>query len=259
MRELRELTAERGVALIFDEVITGFRIALGGAQAHFGVKADLATYGKILGGGLPIGGIAGSRKYMDALDGGAWRFGDDSTPEVGVTYFAGTFVRHPLALAASKAALSLLKERGDAMLDAINARTAGLVERLNAHFTAVDAPLRLSSFSSVFRLACDVPEPMPTLFAYYLRYHGIHAFHGRTYFLTIAHTDADVAAIEEAFKRAASDMSASGLFPPQRQPVAALHTDEPPVPGARLGRDRDGKPAWFAPDADRPGQYKRVG
>ncbi|MCA9529981.1 MAG: amino acid adenylation domain-containing protein [Myxococcales bacterium] len=259
LRELRELTAERGVALIFDEVITGFRIALGGAQAHFGVKADLATYGKILGGGLPIGGIAGSRKYMDALDGGAWRFGDDSTPEVGVTYFAGTFVRHPLALAASKAALSLLKERGDAMLDAINARTAGLVERLNAHFTAVDAPLRLSSFSSVFRLACDVPEPMPTLFAYYLRYHGIHAFHGRTYFLTIAHTDADVAAIEEAFKRAASDMSASGLFPPQRQPVAALHTDEPPVPGARLGRDRDGKPAWFAPDADRPGQYKRVG
>ena len=64
----------------------------------FGVRADLATYGKVLGGGLPIGILAGEARFLDALDGGAWRFGDESGPEVGVTFFAGTFVRHPLAL-----------------------------------------------------------------------------------------------------------------------------------------------------------------
>ena len=72
-----------------------------------GVAAS-ATYGKILGGGLPIGAIAGKRAFMDALDGGMWQYGDASVPEVGVTYFAGTFVRHPLALAAAKAALEFV-------------------------------------------------------------------------------------------------------------------------------------------------------
>ena len=84
----------------------------GGAQALFGVKADLATYGKVIGGGFPIGVIAGKREYMDALDGGFWQYGDDSVPTVGVTYFAGTFVRHPLALAAAKAVLEHLKAKG---------------------------------------------------------------------------------------------------------------------------------------------------
>jgi glutamate-1-semialdehyde aminotransferase len=65
-------------------------------------KADLATYGKVIGGGFPVGVVAGKREFMDALDGGAWQYGDDSIPGVGVTYFAGTFVRHPLALAAGQ-------------------------------------------------------------------------------------------------------------------------------------------------------------
>ena len=91
-----------GTLLIFDEVITGFRSHPGGAQALFGIRADLATYGKVVGGGFPIGVIAGKREYMDALDGGGWQYGDDSMPTVGVTYFAGTFVRHPLALAAAQ-------------------------------------------------------------------------------------------------------------------------------------------------------------
>ena len=114
LQQLRDFTEEAGIALIFDEIVTGFRIHPGGAQAHFGIKADIATYGKIVGGGLPIGVIAGKSQYMDALDGGFWQFGDDSVPEVGVTYFAGTFVRHPLALAAAKAVLQHLKQSGPA-------------------------------------------------------------------------------------------------------------------------------------------------
>ena len=105
LKELRRLTAASGTALIFDEVVTGFRVAPGGAQAFFDVRADLATYGKVVGGGLPIGVVAGRREYMDALDGGGWSFGDASFPDVGVTFFAGTFVRHPLALAAAVAVL----------------------------------------------------------------------------------------------------------------------------------------------------------
>src|SRR5690606_15615602 len=110
LKELREITTESGSALIFDEVITGFRMHPQGAQGLFGIKADIATYGKVIGGGLPIGAIAGSSEFMDALDGGYWEFGNDSVPEAGVTYFAGTFVRHPLALASAKASLEYIKQ-----------------------------------------------------------------------------------------------------------------------------------------------------
>ena len=97
---------------MFDEVVTGFRCHPRGAQAVFGIDADLVTYGKVMGGGMPIGALAGRKKYMDALDGGAWQYGDDSGPEASVTFFAGTFVRHPLVLAAARAVLTELKARG---------------------------------------------------------------------------------------------------------------------------------------------------
>ena len=106
LQELRAITQSSGSALIFDELVTGFRLHPGGAQALFGVRADLATYGKVLGGGMPIGVLTGSPKFMDTLDGGFWQYGDASVPEAAVTVFAGTFVRHPLALAAAHAVLN---------------------------------------------------------------------------------------------------------------------------------------------------------
>ena len=112
LQDLWKIADESGCALIIDEVVTGFRTCPGGAQEHFGVKADIATYGKVLGGGMNIGVIAGKSRFMDALDGGQWNYGDASIPEVGVTYFAGTFVRHPPALVAAKAVLEHLKVKG---------------------------------------------------------------------------------------------------------------------------------------------------
>ncbi|HEX6065841.1 MAG TPA: aminotransferase class III-fold pyridoxal phosphate-dependent enzyme, partial [Longimicrobiales bacterium] len=85
--ELRRITQETETPLIFDEVVTGFRTHPGGAQALFGIRADIATYGKVIGGGLPIGVVAGRALYLDALDGGAWRYGDQSSPEAGMTFF----------------------------------------------------------------------------------------------------------------------------------------------------------------------------
>jgi glutamate-1-semialdehyde aminotransferase len=122
VRSLREIADQSGCALIFDEVVTGFRLGTGGAQAFYGVKADIATYGKIIGGGLPLAVIAGSSRWLDALDGGHWQFGDASYPEAGVTYFAGTFVRHPLALAAARATLLHIKDQGPALYTNLNTR-----------------------------------------------------------------------------------------------------------------------------------------
>jgi glutamate-1-semialdehyde aminotransferase len=112
LKELRAMTTAANVLLIFDEMITGFRVHPGGAQAHFGVRADIATYGKVVGGGMPIGVVAGMAKFMDTLDGGPWQYGDDSYPEVATTYYAGTFCKHPLSMAAALALLQELERQG---------------------------------------------------------------------------------------------------------------------------------------------------
>ena len=80
MREIRAITEQTGSAMILDEVVTGFRLAPGGAQEFYGIRADMCTYGKVIGGGHPIGVLSGKHEYLDALDGGAWQFGDSVWP-----------------------------------------------------------------------------------------------------------------------------------------------------------------------------------
>jgi glutamate-1-semialdehyde aminotransferase/acyl carrier protein len=101
LHELRRMTSEANTALIFDEVITGFRLHPGGAQALFDVQADLVTYGKAVGAGVPIGLLAGKASYMSTIDGGLWNYGDNSYPQVETTFFAGTYFKHPLVMAAA--------------------------------------------------------------------------------------------------------------------------------------------------------------
>ncbi|MEO0013431.1 MAG: hypothetical protein RLZZ535_1820, partial [Cyanobacteriota bacterium] len=95
LHQLRQLTQKTGITLIFDEMVTGFRLHQGGAQAWFGVEADIAAYGKVVGGGMPIGIIAGKKAYLDRIDGGMWNYGDASSPQVEETFFAGTHCKHP--------------------------------------------------------------------------------------------------------------------------------------------------------------------
>jgi glutamate-1-semialdehyde aminotransferase len=140
LQEVRKITSDNGCLLIFDEVITGFRTLPGGAQQYFDVKADIGTYGKVVGGGMPIGVIAGKKEYMDALDGGFWQYGDGSVPEIGVTYFAGTFVRHPFALAAAKAVLLHMKEKGQALQEHLNGNTAWLAKEVNDFAASLNIP-----------------------------------------------------------------------------------------------------------------------
>lgn len=213
LRELRSLTQESGSVLIFDEVVTGFRAHPRGIQGLFGIEADLACYGKVVGGGFPIGVIAGKRPFMDALDGGHWEYGDDSTPTVGVTYFAGTFVRHPLALAAAKASLRRLRDAGPELQEGLNRRTADMVAAVNAAMRELGAPFKLATFASLWRNVFTEDLPYGDLLYVMLRDRGIHILDNFPCFLTTAHTDEDIARIVAAYREAAAEMIESGFFP----------------------------------------------
>ncbi len=271
LKELRKISREAGCLLIFDEVITGFRYSPGGVQSAFGIQADLGTYGKVVGGGMPIGMIAGARPYMDALDGGFWSFGDSSIPEVGVTYFAGTFVRHPLAIAAAHATLTFLKEQGPSLQAGINQRADHLCQELNGIFQRYGTPYDYCNFGSLMKLKTkDESLPYQELLGCWLRSKGIHIIDGFPTFLTAAHQDEHIEKIIHAFKSSIEEMGAGGLLDKDGKGLATVTAaqqyfadqglkDKPKVKGARLGRDSDGNPAWFVEDEQHPGQYLMIG
>jgi amino acid adenylation domain-containing protein/non-ribosomal peptide synthase protein (TIGR01720 family) len=207
LRQLRVWTERAGIALIFDEVLLGFRIALGGAQAWAGVTADLVTYGKIIGGGLPIGVVAGRRSFMDRLDGGAWALGN-AGPSGPTIFFAGTFNKNPLTMAAAVAVLEELEREGPSLQDGLNRRTAALAQRLNAALAARTGAMRVDSASSLFRFI-----GAPDVFYYNLLDQGLYVWEGRTCFLSTRHTDADLDRIVAAVTASADALVADGLLP----------------------------------------------
>lgn len=207
LQRLRELTHSTGAALIFDEVLLGFRVALGGAQAWAGVQADLVTYGKIVGGGLPIGVVAGKAHYLDALDGGAWSLDGDDAPRGERTFFAGTFNKNPLAMAVANAVLEHLEEAGPGLQQALNQRTHDFITRLNAVLDEEESGILVHGFSSLFRFvgASD-------LFYNNMIQNGVYVWEGRTCFLSTAHSDADLLHIENAVRDSVRGMRACGML-----------------------------------------------
>ncbi|MEM9484545.1 MAG: aspartate aminotransferase family protein [Cyanobacteria bacterium P01_F01_bin.116] len=203
LQELRALTNRIGTALIFDEMVTGFRVHPGGAQAHFGIQADLATYSKIAGGGLPLSIIAGRPQFMDHIDGGHWRYGDGSQPQVPTTFFAGTFCKHPLALATAHATLSRLKAEGSELQTDLTQKTIDLVDRLNRFTSEANLPVRFTQFGSFFAIALTQSQISPlatNLLSYHLLNRGIHLRGGdKGGFLSTAHTPDDINKIYTAF------------------------------------------------------------
>lgn len=261
LRELRTITEDAECALIFDEVVTGFRVHPGGAQAYFDIRADLAVYGKVVAGGFPMGLIAGKAKYMDALDGGQWQFGDDSKPEVGVTFFAGTFVRHPLALAASKAVLQKIKASGLTLHTSLATRTHDLVTELQEFLTLVKSNITIGQFTSYFYIDTHEDEPYSALLFYLMREQGIHVWEHRPCFLTTAHSEEDIVKIRDAFIFAARELIQYGLIAGDVLAAIRYHQGSkkaattPPIEGALLGKDEYGSVAWFITDPNRPGKY----
>ncbi len=213
LKQLRDWTEKNSVVLIFDEVITGFRLHPRGAQGWYGIDADLCTYGKIIGGGMPLGMLAGRSRYMDALDGGTWQFGDDSVPEAGVTYFAGTFVRHPLTVAAAKAVVLSIKEQGADLYNQLNKRSDYFAATVNACFDSMQVPMYLQHCGSMMYLEFLTDSRYNPLYFYYLRLQGIHILDAGSFFLTLAHTDEDIELLINKFEPAARWMQQHEFLP----------------------------------------------
>jgi len=212
VRDLRAITAQGGAALVFDEVVTGFRTHARGMQGVWGIQGDMATYGKVVGGGMPIGVLAGDARFMDALDGGAWAYGDDSAPQVAPTFFAGTFVRHPLVVAAVDAVLDHLETSGDQLWDTTAARTAALATRMNAALAARGLPDLVVQYSSWFVIQATQHDPRATLLYALMRLEGVHVLDGFCGFLTTVHGDAECDRIATAFETALDQLQAVGIL-----------------------------------------------
>lgn len=214
LQKLRAITAEKKIALIFDEVITGFRIAPGGAQEHFGIQADMVTYGKVVGGGMPIGVVSGKAEFLDSVDGGIWNYGDNSAPQVNEnrTLAVGTFCNHPMAMAAANAVLKHIEAHKEEIYPALNDMTDRFAKRANQIFEKEKAPFRMIRFGSLFRIINVGKEQ--EVFYYGLIEKGVYIWEGRNCFLSTAHSQQDVDAIIQAIAETVKEMREAGFFGP---------------------------------------------
>jgi len=200
LRELRAVCTERGIVLIFDEVFLGFRLAPGGAQEYFGVRADMVTYGKTLGGGLPVGALCGRQDLMR-------RFRADRPADV--CFARGTFNSHPYVMGAMCEFLERLDTEAIRVLyrdldQTWNRRASQLNERLRA----AGLPVQVANLSSVWTVRYCTPSRYNWMFQYYLRAAGVALSWvgtGRLIF-SLDYTEADFTAVADRFVAAAEAM-----------------------------------------------------
>ncbi|MEU0725195.1 aminotransferase class III-fold pyridoxal phosphate-dependent enzyme [Streptomyces sp. NPDC006140] len=246
LRAVREVTRAHGTKLIFDEMVTGFRCHPAGVQGLYGIEADLATYGKIVGGGMPIGVIAGRGGVMDSIDGGVWNFGDDSGPRVESTFFGGTFNQHPLTMATAKAVLDHLRAEGPDLQRNLDRKTAMFTDQLNADFRELEVPIEAHRFSSMFKFEHQANmDP----FYFNLLVRGVFVWELRNFFLSTAHEQDDLDHIRTAVRESVEELRDHGMLGSSRTEPAG------PLPRAAAPRsthaqrqlralDRGGVPAF---------------
>ena len=206
LKQLREVCTKRGIVLIFDEVFVGFRLAPGGAQEYFGVRADLVTYGKTLGGGLPIGVVCGREGLMK-------RFRDDRPADI--CFARGTFNSHPYVMAAMNEFLHALRTPPMQTLyqnldDTWNARA----RRLNEHLADEGLPVEIANMSALWVVCYTRPSRYNWMLQYYLRAEGLALSWVGTARLifSLNYTDADFDAVAERFVVAAHAMERDGWW-----------------------------------------------
>jgi glutamate-1-semialdehyde 2,1-aminomutase len=197
---------ERKIVLIFDEVFVGFRIARGGAQEYFGVKADMVTYGKTVAGGLPIGVVCGRRDLMR-------RFREDRPADL--CFARGTFNSHPYVMGAMYEFLTRLDD------EEIGARYRNLdqvwdarAEQLNEGLRAAGVNVQVANLSSIWTVFYPRPSRYNWMLQYYLRAHGLALSWigtGRLIF-SLNYDDADFAQVAERFISAAAQMEREGWW-----------------------------------------------
>jgi glutamate-1-semialdehyde 2,1-aminomutase len=206
LRRLRAVCTERGIVLIFDEVFVGFRLAKGGAQDYFGVRADMVTYGKTLGGGLPIGVVCGKSELMK-------RFRDDRPGDI--CFARGTFNAHPYVMAAMNEFLRFLQTpQADAVYAGLDETWNERMLRFNARLAEEGLPVEVAAMSSIWTVCYTKPSRYNWMLQYYLRAEGLALTWtgtGRLAF-SLNYTEADFAAVMERFVAAAKAMRDDGWW-----------------------------------------------
>jgi glutamate-1-semialdehyde 2,1-aminomutase len=206
LKRLRDVCSERGIVLILDEILVGFRLAPGGAQEYFGVRADMVTYGKTVAGGFPVGVLCGRREFMRRFD--------EARP-ADICFARGTFNSHPYVMAAMQVFLERIEEPG------IQARYAGLDERWNARAARLNEalekerlPVRVANLSTVWTVCYTRPSRYNWMLQYYLRAEGLALSWvgtGRLIF-SLDYSEADYEALEQRFLAAARAMERDGWW-----------------------------------------------
>ena len=206
LKEVREVCTERGIVLIFDEVFMGFRLAKGGAQEYFGIRADMATYGKTLGGGLPIGVLCGQAELMK-------RFRDNSPADL--CFSRGTFNAHPYVMGAMNSFLKQLdRPEINTLYDNLDQVWSARKKQLNARLKEENIPLRMEAMSTVWTVIYDVPSRYNWMLQYYLRKHGIALSWvgtGRLIF-NLGFSDTDFEEFSQRFVNAAKELQEQGWW-----------------------------------------------
>ena len=206
LQELREVCTARSIALIFDEVFLGFRLARGGVQEYFGVKADMVTYGKSLGGGLPVGVVCGKSHLMRRFN--------DSHP-MDICFARGTFNSHPYVMAAMNEFLRYLDEPdARASYEELDARWNGRALELNRRLDRLGLPVRVANMTSVWTTLYTQPGRYNWMFQYYLRAEGLTMNWIGTGRFIFGHdlTDSDFLEIANRFVNAAEAMKVDGWW-----------------------------------------------
>lgn len=206
LHRLAAVCKANGIVLILDEVFVGFRLAPGGAAAYFGIAPDMITYGKTLGGGLPVGVLCGRADLMRR-----WR---DDRP-VDICFARGTFNAHPYVMGAMDAFLRRLDAPDvKALYDGLDARWDARAATLNARLAAEDLPVRIAHLSTIWTVGYTTPSRYNWMLQYYLRAEGLALSWvgtGRLVF-SLNYSDADFAEVTERFVRAARAMQADGWW-----------------------------------------------
>jgi glutamate-1-semialdehyde 2,1-aminomutase len=206
LRELRAVCSERGIALVFDEIFLGFRLAPGGAQEYFGVRADMVTYGKTLGGGLPVGVLCGRRELMR-------RFRPERPADI--CFARGTFNSHPYVMTAMQVFLERLEApQVAALYQGLDERWNARAARLNARLAEAEVPVRMANLQSVFTVCYAQPSRYNWMLQYYLRAQGLWLSWigtGRLAF-SFDYGEAEFDAVAERFVAAARAMREDGWW-----------------------------------------------
>ena len=200
LQQLRAVCTERKIALIFDEVFVGFRLALGGAQEYFGVEADLVTYGKTLGGGLPVGVVCGRHEWMK-------RFRDDRPADVCLA--RGTFNSHPYVMGAMHEFLHRMETPEMLRLyEGLDELWNGRAEYINRRLADADLPVRVVNLGTLWTVCYTRPSRYNWMLQYYLRAEGLvlsWVGTGRLIF-SLNYSDADFSEVADRFVTASEKM-----------------------------------------------------